>query len=695
MQVTQTICGMCSNDTCAIDVYVEDGRIVKVRGSKGGPVSQGRLCIQAQGAVDLISDSNRLQYPLRRVGGSWQRITWDEALDVIADHLSRIKARDGAQSVVLWEGAATVGFSGAGWDRRFLNLYGSPNWAFQDHLCYVPAVIAEKLTYGQVQVDGFEAEETRCVVLWGSDPATSHNPTQWHAVRRAQKRGASLIVVDPRRSEPAGRADLHLAIRPGTDTALALGIINLIITEGAYDADFVARWTVGFEALADRVRSFTAERVAVVTGLRAADIRRFAHLYASARPAHLDAGNALEHVTDSAQILRAIMILRAITGNLDVPGGNVLSRDLPLADLRLTERLPAGMRPLGADRYPLFSAFAGFVPGDALIDTMLTEQPYPLRAALVMGTNPMLSYPNTTRVRAALEKLQLLVVMDLFMTPTARMADIVLPAASAYERSDLITTAAPLGPHKPMWRLAWRQPVVDPGERRSDWWFLRNLSHRLGLGVHWPWANEEEAANAQLAPLGITVEDLKAHQGGLFYGPAPIPCGYEQDGFRTPTGKVELFSHVLESYGHDPLPHCEQAPKRNDRQAGGSGEYPLILNSSHRSAAYTLSRYRSLPSLQRYDPAPFAELHPDTARQFGIADGERMTVETALGAVVLRAHVTEDIVPGVVGVLHGWEEANANALLDDRKTDPLFATPALAAGSCRISGWQERANGAV
>ena len=308
------------------------------------------------------------------------------------------------------------------------------------------------------------------------------------------------------------------------------------------------------------------------------------------------------------------MILRGLTGNLDVPGGHVLSRDLPLADMKLPAHRPAGLRVLGTDRYPLFAAFAEFIPGDVLVDAMLTGQPHPVKAALVMGTNPALTYPNTPRVRQALEQLDLLVVMDMFMTATARLADIVLPAASPYERTQLITGAAPFGVDQPQCWIALRQGVVDPGERRSDWWLLRNLGHRLGYGAYYPWESEEEAIDAVLQPLGITVAELKARPSGMFYGNAPDYRSYEREGFRTPTGKVEFYSHVLASYGYDPLPHYEEPAESPFSTPELAQAYPLVLNAGYRVAGYTHSRHRNLPSLRKRVPEPIAGDSPDNRR---------------------------------------------------------------------------------
>ncbi len=397
MEIVHTLCAMCSGDNCGIDVYIQDGEIADIKGTPSNPLSEGRLCVQARSARELVADPQRLSHPLlRQPNGEWGRISWDQALDTIAARLLDVKAKYGAQAFALWEGTQMWQFMRDGWDRRFLNLFGSPNWVQHDHLCYEPSVIAERLTYGQEQIDGWEGGLTRCLLLWGSDPATSHNPFQWHAVHEAQRQGAKLIVIDPRRSEAAKRADLHLAPRPGSDIALALALLNVVIAEKLYDADFVERWTFGFDALAERVKPYTPEWASRISGVPDDDIRRCAAMYCSAHPAHLDAGNALEHHTNSAQTLRAAMILRALTGNLDVPGGHVLGEALPLANMQLSGHLPTGLRPLGSDRYPLFVECAGFVPGNALLDAMLTGRPYPIKAVIMQGTNPLLTWPNST-----------------------------------------------------------------------------------------------------------------------------------------------------------------------------------------------------------------------------------------------------------------------------------------------------------
>jgi formate dehydrogenase (coenzyme F420) alpha subunit len=424
--------------------------------------------------------------------------------------------------------------------------------------------------------------------------------------------------------------------------------------------------------------------VEAITGVAADDVRRVAETYATNSPAWLDAGNALEHHSNSGQTLRALQILKAITGNIDVPGGHVLITPLPLTDVKLGEKRPTGLRPLGSDKYPLFSEYGDFVPGDVLIETLHTGKPYPIKAMLLTGGNPAVTWPNSRRVQAAYRRLDFMVVMDLYMTATARLADIVLPAASQFEKDQLVASTAPYGVDNPAWFLCLRKKIADPGERRSDWWFWKELAHRMGYGAHYPWVNEKEGIDYQLEPLGITTGDLEANPAGLFYGEPPRYRRYELEGFRTPTGKVELYSHVLASYGYDPLPGYEEPAESHARAPEIAEHYPLILNAGRKVSVYTHSRHRSLPSLRRIEPEPLAELHPETAQAYGVGEGDWILVESLRGSIEIKARVTEGIVPGVVNLVHGWEEANANLLTDHQDCDPILATPSLRAGLCRI-----------
>jgi anaerobic selenocysteine-containing dehydrogenase len=301
------------------------------------------------------------------------------------------------------------------------------------------------------------------------------------------------------------------------------------------------------------------------------------------------------------------------------------------------------------------------------------------------GGNPMLTWPNTNVMREALNRLDFLVVLELYQTETARMADIVLPMADPFEKTRLITRSGFFGHGKPSNYLMLARKIKQLGECRSDWWFWRELAHRMGYGEHFDWADEAEAIGHQLEPLGIAVQDLMDQPGGVYFGDPIKFRKYEQDGFNTPTGKVELYSHVLAAHGYDPIPDYTEPAESPVSTPDLARKYPLVLNGGHRSAVFTHSRHRSLPSLRAKLPQPLAEVHLDTARQLGIQDGDWIAVETLRGSVTIQACVTDKIHPGTIGMLHGWAEANVNQLTDHANCDPIMASPPLRAGLCRVT----------
>jgi anaerobic selenocysteine-containing dehydrogenase len=685
MDIVKTVCGMCGGDHCGIDVFVENDRIVDIKGMREFPTNCGHVCPQARAAIELTYDPQRLQVPMRREGDQWQRISWDEALDTIAAKLSAIKAEHGAQALAVYQGRALLQFIRDGWAQRFMNLYGTPNLVRNEHMCAVPNALGEKWTYGAATLYyGLDWEHVQCILLWGTNPITSYIPTMWSKMVKAMRRGAKLIVIDPYRTRAADQADLYAPLRPGTDLALALGLIHVIITQKLYDAGFVQKWTTGFDQLAAQVRPYTPETVGEITGLAPDLIRQIAEMYATARPAFLNAGNALEHHSNTGQTVRAVTILRALTASLDIPGGHLLPDPLPLADMTLREKLSRDAHLLTRDEHPLLADMAGFVPGDALVTSLLEGKPYPLKGMIISGGNPLLTWPNTNAMRQALSRLELLVVSELYMTETAKLAHILLPVADPFERDQLVRRSGYFGSDKPTNFLIMRKKIKETGECRSDWWFWHNLAHRMGYGAHFPWADEKEAIDAQLAPLGLTVRDLEENPSGLYYGEKVRYHKYEKGGFATPTGKVEFYSHTLEAYGYDPLPSYAEPIESPVGTPELAWEYPLILNAGRRVAVYTHSRHRNLPSLRAKEPDPIAEIHPDTAKRYGIEDGDWIVVESLRGSVELQASVTAKIRAGLVGVLHGWEEANVNLLTDHRACDPIVASPPLRSGLCRV-----------
>jgi len=478
-------------------------------------------------------------------------------------------------------------------------------------------------------------------------------------------------VVDPRATPLAKRADLHIQIRPGTDCVLALGLLNVIIAKELYDGDFVRNWTVGFDKLKEHVRKYSPEEVEKVTWVPADKVRQFAAMYATNKPATISQGVALDHCPNGVQNSRAVSILIAITGNLDMVGGDIYFSRLRQASLRIKGEVSLD-EAIGA-QYPIFSKFTGETTAMPVAEAILTGKPYPVKALVFQGCNPALTWPNSHKVRQVLERLDLLVVSDLFMTETAKLADIFLPAIAFPERKimrDHFLEGLPL--------IALGNKVVEsPADCLEDWRIWAELGRRMGYADYFPWQNTDELFAYLLEPSGITLEQLEQNPGGILYHQPDRQRKYEQEGLDTPSGKVELFSQIMADYGYDPLPTFTQ-PKDNL-----SERYPFILITGTRVNAFTHSQHRHIGRLRKLVPQPLVEINTDVARRLGIADGKRVVVESAKGSVKLRAKITPDIHPKVLSLQHGWNEANANILTDDEH-DPISGYPAFKAILCRV-----------
>ena len=507
-EVIKSTCGLCFLG-CGILIHLEDGRPVRVEGDPDSPVNQGELCVKGLASLEYLHHPDRLKYPLRRVGergqGRWQRISWDEALDIIAGQLSQAKERYGAESVAMMQGSAK-GYQNT-WLRRLANIFGTPNVAGQGHVCHQPRSFASRITCGFAPGfahPGYDEYPPACIVVWGLNSAETNHP-MYRETLRAINRGTKLMVVDPRNIGLIKRADLWLRVRPGSDLALALGMINVIVNEGLHDQDFVNSWTVGFDELKAHVQEYPPERVERLTWIEAETIRRAARLYAQNRPACIEWGNAIDQNVNSFQTARAISILRAITGNLGVPGGEAEWAPLPLIwwhapELELWDKLPREKweRRVGAD-LKLLPDFHYVLP-QSVIKAILEENPYPIHVLYIQGCNSLLTHSNAGETFRALKKVDFLAVADMFMTPTAALADVVLPVASYLEFDSVVAPANVIA--------QVQQRVAQVGECRSDYEIISELARRLGLGEYF-WDSLEQAMDYILKPVGLTFEEFK------------------------------------------------------------------------------------------------------------------------------------------------------------------------------------------
>lgn len=662
-RIVRTTCAMCSA-ACGLRVQVAGGRALEVEGDPESPVNRGAVCPKGRAAVEYLYHPERLTHPLRRRGprgaGRWERVSWDEALDAVAEALARARAESGPESVALVQGASK-GFI-QGYAERLAHAFGTPNVTTTGHLCFLPRLFAARMTCGYYPVPDYEGRPA-LLMLWGANLAATRIG-EHHRALQAVRGGSRLIVVDPLPTVFSRKAEQRLRLRPGSDLALALGLLQVIVSEGWIDHDFVGRHTTGFEALADHLRPFDPPWAAAACGIPAGEIRAAARAYASAKPACLLWGNAVDHGADNFQTARALMILRAITGNLEVPGGE-LRPDFPLErpgafDLTLSGSLAPEIqaRRLGGRRPPFLR-----VPPADLTAAIVEERPYPVRVLLIQGANPLLTWAEARRARAALEKVAFSAAIEHFMTPTAALADIVLPAATFLEFDSV---AAP--PYYPFVQAQRR--VVDPvGECRSEFEIVNGLARRLGLGGLF-FEAPRELLDRLLAPAGIDFAALC--EKGALAGERAFRR-YEREGFATPSGKVELYSARLAELGSLALP----APRPADGAATPDGG-PGLLLTSRKSPYYLHSGGRQIRSLRARHPEPRVGLHPETARALGIAEGDPVEIETARGAIRQRAHLTAEIDPAVVWAdfgwwfpeaapgLFDWDRANLNLLSDER-----------------------------
>jgi anaerobic selenocysteine-containing dehydrogenase len=664
--IVKSTCTLCSSG-CGVLIRIEGGRPVKVEGDPEHQASRGALCVRGAASLEYLTSPERLTLPLMRAGargeGKWREVSWDEALDAVASALAKAKLEYGPESVVFARGGAK-GYQ----DRylaRFANHFGSPNVTATSNICHVPRMNAARLTHGYFPMPDYEYPPAT-VLLWGVNPAATNLP-QHERIKRAVAAGSKLVVVDVAETWYTRRADLWVQPRPASDLALALGVIRVVIEEGVFDADFVEHWTVGFDRLREAVSACTPEETERITWVPADTVRRLAHAYAASRPAALDWGNALDGTINSFQFGRALSILRALCGNLGVPGGEIDwappsvvppgSSELNAQDV-IAPELRA--RRIGTEEKILPIYYSGLP--QKTIKAILEDDPYHVEALFVPGCAMLHSYNDSEQVRRALGKVGFCAVSDWFMTPTAEMADIVLPVATYLELDAIhMCEVAPT--------VSIVQKVAQVGEAWSDLRIYSGLSQRLGFGEAF-WADDIAAADYLLGPTGLTFAELR-EVGQL---PAQkVYRAHERDGFQTPSRKVELYSQQLADWGYDPVPVYREPPETPFSAPGLVERYPLILT-SQKPAEFTHTSGRQIPSLREAHPDPLVRLHPDTAAGLGVSEGDWVFIENGRGRIRQRVTLADTLDPRVVVAepswwyperqdeLHGWADSNMNVL---------------------------------
>lgn len=672
-QIVKTSCSICMS-YCPIDAHVESGILRRVEGGRNTPFQSGGLCAKGAAAKQYLYHPDRLLQPMVRIGpkgsGTFRPISWDEAFTLLSEKLLEIKHRFGPESVVFYSGYPK-------WLRpallRLANGFGSPNFCTQSSTCFQGDFLAWNTTFGGGPCYP-DFRSTRLLLQWGVNPFHS-SPARSACLLQLKRRGVKFITVDPRQTVTAQQAHIHLRPRPGTDGALALSMAYVILQEELYDHAFVAQWIHGFPEYRDYAMSFPPERGEALTGVPAQQIREAARLYATTKPAAIQfSASSLLHTANGVQNSRAIYALIALTGNYDIPGGNRIHPSEwcpPGVERGLLSRYKPG---IGDEAFPLWAQCCQETQCVQLSSAILEGRPYPIRAVFGMGLNHLM-WPRSSRLLNALSTLDFFVNTELFLTKTCQAADLILPAATSFEREEIKCYGA--------WYYLSGQAVAPRGMCKNDIEIIQQAARCLGVDDPLLTGSYEDYMAAQLAPSGLCLGDLRGNPGGMAAKSVNPPSlrSYEAHGFPTPSGKVELHSQILEQLGYDGLPIYRDVPVPD---ADISHNYPFILNTGAARPHLFNARMHSLPWIRRLEPTDAVEIYPEDARALGIADGDPVVVITPSGQVTGTAWWNWGALPGVVGMYHGDPDANINDTIPDDCFDPLSGFPLYKNWFCRV-----------
>ena len=677
-----TVCRMCSS-CCPVEVEVVAGKLVSAQRKSFLDKDKRSSCLKLQAAADIVYSDKRIITPLIRTkDGSFCEASWDEALDLVASRFQHYKKQTHPEAVGWLRGMAADW--GSPWDyaNRLMNCYGSPNTIGNGSICFVAREMAHTYTYGAMAFP--EAAKARCILVWGKHDADTTLSVA-DAINHAVSNGAKLIVVDPIQTPLARKADIWLQIKPGHDGLLAMAMINDIISQDLYDHAFVADFTTGFDQLQEVASHYAIDTITPGIWLDPQQVREAARLYATTSPACLIDGNGLDMQLDIFQSTRAVACLRGLTGNIDRPGGDVLPQPIALRPLQARDRLPVGVPPITA-AYPLFNTFSeswGNQVQSCVADAILDQKPYGLKMLVVQAGNPVVTMADSGRALSAMQALEFLVVIDMFMTRTAELADVILPAVGCFEKTQLNRAATRNNP------IILQNQVIEPvGQSWPDWKIVFELGRRIGLEQEFSWPSVETAIDDQLAPAGVTVEQLRHEPGGVRVEGLRHEK-YRQDGFASPSGKFEFFSRRLQENGHAGVPYSDGFPERAISFGERQEEFPLIGISGRRDIRFTNSQYRTIPALLKDEEGCVVDIHPVDAASQQIEDDDQLQVTTPKGTITMRARVSTVVHPGSVRIAWGWgdykAECNLNTLTDDDIRNPITGTPGQRTFMCRVS----------
>lgn len=673
IQICHTVCDICCPSFhCGLDAHVENGRIIKIEGMDSHPVSHGRICTKGLMNRQYLYSEKRIQTPQRRVGprgsGQFQPISWDEAYAQIAERLTEIRDTQGPEAVMFQSGYTK-------WYRPFLhrlaNRFGTPNYGTESSSCMYSTFLNWLVTTGNVMCRS-DTAHSGVFLGWAFHPYNSRDQAL-DVVQQRKEQGMKVIIVDPRVTQAATQlADLHLRPRPGTDGALALGLAYVLIAEDMVDHTYIDKYVYGYEQYCDYVKHFTPVKTEALTGVPAELVIRAARMIGHNLPMSVcESAAPVSHHENGFQNYRAIMALSAITGCFDREGGQVpvsFDYNYQASGLSIREKefvneaKTVSMPPaVGSERFPLWGEFIDEAQSNDLLRQLETGKPYPIRAVVGFGYNYRIG-PADERLKKALMKLDFLVNVDLFFTDTCRFCDIVLPACTSFERSELKVYG---GGH--IW---YTTPVIKPlYQSRPDTEIICGLARALDLEDDLLRAGPEACYSYLIQDLPVTLEQLKQADGPVTLPVRPyLPGTGLREGLKTQSGRFELYSLAIERYrdkGLKPLP--EYRPPREGRE---------FCLSTYRIPGALHSRLQGLSWSEELTGEPAVQMHPEDAACLDLTEGDQAELITDADSICVRVHLTREADRGTIYLYHGFPQADVNRLLDGDLLDVYSGFPA-------------------
>jgi anaerobic selenocysteine-containing dehydrogenase len=660
-QQVPTLCKIC-DEHCGI-LVADDGQKATITGNREHPISKGFVCVKGKNFNEVHHSPHRLKQPLLKTKSGWEQVSFDDALDILSSNLLRCKKESGSESVVFYKGEGLKHFEIAQYMRHLANGFGSPNYVSVGSLCHYAQVLGHSLTYGGKPVPDFE--RIRVALVWGANPAVS-SPRTFGELKKATRNGVKLVVIDPSVTKTSEQAHVHLRPKPGSDGFLAIAFMKYAIEMVGFEP--IDDFTEGWKDLVTLVNTYSYEDLVKHTGLTKAEFSEAGSLIFDNVPGWTTVGLGLEHRPGGVQTIRAVACLQSMLDPENRPA-HMAARLKPLPG---TDRYPPMNSPIGAHENVLFTKGRREGQGMLWDRAILDETPYPVKAMLIAGGNPMVTFPSVLRQGDALQKLDFLAVFDLFMTPTARLANLVFPAADHLDNMELHEYGRVGSPYLGLMRPATLSPIGWP-----TWKLVFELAQRFDMGDLFPWKDNNDAITYRLSETGVTLSDLENSPS------ATAAYEYQQPSnecWHTGDGTIHYRSNELLNTGDEALPVPESVglPYETDET------FPFWLSTGDRASAFQHGRFREIPAYRSLGPDPMVEIHPDAADGLGIRHGDLVIVATKYGNVEIRANLSTQVRKDSLRMTHGWEEASANLLTGMEYFDSISGFPWLRALPAKI-----------